>query len=338
MRRRGSPSELQRLLAPLEQLASWLFDLLPAWMGLLVAAWLVSGVTVVRSDEVALVLRFGSLVGAGTAQVVHEPGLLLSPPRPIGEVVRVPVRKVFEVELRTLHYPTEPARTARWDVTGVDPRKVGYAVTGDRNIVHAAMVARYQIADPVAFTFGVEEPERVLGAVVVDEMGRAIGSRGIDAVLTDARAELGEVVRDAAQVRLDALEVGLSLVSVELVDLVPPPQVKKDFADVQSAAINAQTLLQEAREYEAQTLPAAQSERDRAISKARADATSVLSEARGSAEAFRVLALEVARNPGVARERLYREKVEGSLKRAGAMHFIPPPTGGRYSGFRITVK
>ncbi|MEL6908322.1 MAG: hypothetical protein AAFP22_23130, partial [Planctomycetota bacterium] len=91
-------------------------------------------------------------------------------------------------------------------------------------------------------------------------------------------------------------------------------------------------------EYEAQTLPAAQSERDSAISKARADATSILSDARGRAEAFRVLALEVERNPGVSRERLYREKVEGSLKRAGAMHFIPPPTGGRYSGFRITVK
>ncbi|MEN0062261.1 MAG: protease modulator HflK [Myxococcota bacterium] len=324
-------------MAPLEPIANRLFRLLPVWLGLLFSAWLVSGITIVRADEVALILRFGALVNAGTAQAVHEPGLLMVPPRPLGEVIRVPVRKVFEVELRNLHYPASPT-DIRSDGPGVDPRKVGYAVTGDRNLIHAAMIARYQIQDPVAYTFGVTEPEEVLGTIVVDEMGRAIGARNVDSVLTDARADLGDTVLEAAQTRLDALGVGLSLVSIELIDLSPPPQVKDEFAEVQSAAIYAETLLQEAREVEAQTLPAAQSWREKLISDAKADAASVTAAARGEADAFRALALEVQQNPRVARERLYRERIGKSLQRAGEVQFIPPPVGSRYSGFRITVK
>ena len=335
MRRRGSTSELQRLVAPLERVADRMFRLLPVWLGLLFVAWLFSGVTVVRSDEVALVLRLGSLVDAGTAQAVREPGLLIAPPKPLGEVIRVPVRKVFEVELRTLH---EGSATAPAGRGGFDPRNVGYALTGDRNMVHAAMVARYQISDPVAYTFGVNEPEHVLGVVVVDALGRAMGRRGVDTVLTDGRADVVDEVLEAAQGRLDALGMGLSLVSLELVDLAPPPRVKDAFAEVQSAAIHAETLVQQAREYKAQVVPAARGFKDGVVSEAQADAEAVMALARGEADAFRALAVEYQDNPGVVRERLYREGVEGPLKRAGEVQFIPPPAGARYGGFRVTVK
>lgn len=339
MRQRGHPSELRRLLAPLESVADRAFRLLPVWMGLLFAAWLVSGVTIVRADEVALVSRFGALVNAGTAQAIHEPGLLVVWPKPIGEVIRVPVRKVFEVELGALHFDRDDAPAEEVaSSAGADPRHVGYALTGDRNIVHAAMVARYQISDPVAYTFGVEDPEHMLGTVVVDEMGRAIGSRAVDGVLTDARAELVEAVSDAAQARLDALGVGLSLVSLELTDLAPPPQVLEEFAEVQSAAIQAETMVQQAREYRAELLPTARGVRDSQISDARADAAAAVGKARGEADAFRSLALEVKRNPRVVRERLYREGVEGPLGRAGHVRFVPPPARGRYDGFRVTVQ
>ena len=338
MSRHESTSELVRLLAPLQPLADRLYRFLPWWIGLLVVGWLVSGVTIVRAHEVALVMRFGALVNAGTAQAVREPGLLIAPPKPIGGVIRVPVRKVYEVELRTLHVPVGGYAGSSSVGAGLDPRAVGYALTGDRNLLHAAMVARYQIADPVAYTFGIEDPERLLGVVVVDEMGRAIGSRAVDAVLTDARADLVDAVMVDAQARLDALDAGLSLVSLELTDLTPPAQVTDDFAAVQSAAIDAETLVQQAREYEASVVPAARGVRGSLSHDAQADAAAVLADARGGADAFRSLALEVRKNPVVVRERLYREGVEQPLKRAGVVRFIPPPAGARYDGFRVSVR
>ncbi|MFT4626325.1 MAG: HflK protein, partial [Myxococcota bacterium] len=338
MRRRGEPSEVARLVAPLGALADRGFRALPLWLGLLVLAWLGSGITVVQSDEVALVLRFGALQGAGTAQAIREPGLLVAPPRPLGRVVRVPVKRVFEVELRALHYDRRDGTFIVSSAPGVDPRKVGYALTGDRNLVHVAMVARYQISDPSAWAFGWDDPEGALAAVVVDEAARAFGARSVDTVLTDGRADLVEAVVEAAQARLDSLDVGLSVVSLELSDLAPPPQVKNEFAEVQSAAIDAETLLQQAREYRAQVLPLARSTRDAKISEASGSSASVLGAARGEAGAFLALAYEYQASPTVVRERLYREGLEGPLQRAGRVRFVPPPPPGQRNGeFRVTI-
>ncbi len=339
MRRRGAPTELSRLIAPLGTLADVAFRALPLWLGLLVGAWALSGVTVVQADEVALVLRLGALQDAGTAQAVRPPGLLIAPPRPLGEVIRVPVKKVFEVELRDLHYDRRDGTFVVSNAPGVDPRKVGYAVTGDRNLVHTALVARYQIADPVAWAFAWEDPEGALSRITIDEAARAVGARSVDAVLTDGRADLVEAVLEAVQERLDAQGVGLSLVSLELIDLAPPPQVKDEFAEVQSAAIDAETLLQQAGEYRESVLPLARSTRGAKIREAEAAAAQVLAAARGEADAFRALATEYRASPGVVRERLYREGLEGPLQRAGRVRFVPaPPPGQRYEDFRVSVK
>ncbi len=67
--------------------------------------YVLSGITVVRSDEVAVILRWGRLVGDTPALQAHGPGLLFAFPRPVDQVMRVQVKHVWEV-------PVEHAR--RW--------------------------------------------------------------------------------------------------------------------------------------------------------------------------------------------------------------------------------
>ena len=55
-----------------------------------------SGVRRVESGNVALVLRFGKLVGDTPEEQVHQPGLLFSFPYMIDEVVMVPTGNVIE--------------------------------------------------------------------------------------------------------------------------------------------------------------------------------------------------------------------------------------------------
>ena len=61
-----------------------------------------SGISVIKSDEVAVVLRWGRLVGATPALQEHGPGLLFALPRPVDQVVRVQVKHVWEVPVSTL--------------------------------------------------------------------------------------------------------------------------------------------------------------------------------------------------------------------------------------------
>ena len=162
-------AELLRLLQPAVAGLLWTVERLHWWLLALVVAYLTSGVTIVQPDEVAVVYRFGALVGDG-AGAVREPGVLVAMPRPIVRVVRVPTARVFETELRDLHFSQTDDKATRYLVTSrttLDPERVGYVVTGDQNIVHVAMVARWQVADPIAWTQAVAEPEELLRAAVL---------------------------------------------------------------------------------------------------------------------------------------------------------------------------
>ena len=127
MRRHGPPSEIARLAAPLAHALDAAWQRMHWWVAVMVVLYAFSGVTIVRSDEVAVVLRWGRLVGATPALQEHGPGLLFAFPRPIDRVVRVPVKHVSEITVTTLASTSSDAES-----TTLDPLREGYALTGDQ--------------------------------------------------------------------------------------------------------------------------------------------------------------------------------------------------------------
>jgi regulator of protease activity HflC (stomatin/prohibitin superfamily) len=83
-------------------------------------------------------------------------------------------------------------------------------------------------------------------------------------------------------------------------------------------------------------VPRASAEADAAVQTARADASGDVAVAVGEAAAFKALDREYRANPAVVRERLYRDAVERALHAAN-VRWVPPPLGGKYNGFRITL-
>ena len=96
-----------------------------------------SSIRKVDTGNVAVVLRFGRLVGKTEAEQVHEPGLLFAFPYIIDEVVTVPVGSVIEQSVIT-HYTED----------GTDTVNGGYVITGDQNIAVIAASVKYSISDP----------------------------------------------------------------------------------------------------------------------------------------------------------------------------------------------
>jgi membrane protease subunit HflK len=72
------------------------------WIATMAVLYLLSGTTSVKPDEVAVILRWGRLVGDTSALQEHGPGLLFAFPQPVDQVVRVQVKKVSEVTVSTL--------------------------------------------------------------------------------------------------------------------------------------------------------------------------------------------------------------------------------------------
>ena len=336
MRRQGPPSEIGRLAAPVVGLLDGAWQRMHWWVATMAVLYVLSGITIVKPDEVAVILRWGRLVGATPALQEHGPGLLFALPRPVDQVVRVQVKHVWEVQVNTLTgYESDDEDIAA--PSSLDPITQGYALTGDHNILQVVMVARYRVRSPVEWAFYGPKAEDVMYVETTVAMVRSIGEMGVDRILSDGRKTLIATATRRAQAGLDAAHSGLEITSLELTFLAPPPALARDFDEVQSAYIGAETRKKDAQAYAEAAIPQAQAKVDAALQSARGAADSALSLARGEAQAFLALDGEYKANRVVVRERLYRDAVERALAGAGKIRWVPPPIGGGYHGFRIQI-
>jgi membrane protease subunit HflK len=324
MRQQGAPSEIRRLASPLARLVDALWLRMHWWVVVMMILYALSGITIIKPGEVGLTLRWGARV-----EGIHEPGVMFAFPRPIDEVVHVDVKHVSELRIETLI-------TNRRTNT-LDPTKGGYAITGDHNIVHVHIIARYQIRDAAEWTFYGPVSDGIVRVEVTAAIVRSIGEIGVDHVLADGRTALLKAATQRAQAGLDDAHAGLVLLSLEITELVPPAPLRADFEAVQSAIIGATTAQKQAEEFAQRTVPQAHADADAAIKTAEGDASTARARATGDVDAFRALDREYRASPTVVRERLYRDSVDKALA-AGVVRWIPPPVGARYNTLRVSVE
>lgn len=334
MRKLGPPSEIRRMAAPIARLFDAAWERMHWWIGAMALLYLLSGITIVRSDEAAVILRWGRLVGETPALQEHGPGLLFAFPEPVDKVVRVQVKKVSEVDVGTLI--ASPDEEEQSDTGSLSPLQ-GYAITGDHNIVQLDMVARYRVREPAEWAFYGPDSERILRVEVTSAIVRSLGEMGVDRVLADGRKNLIATATRRAQAGLDAARSGLELSSLELTRLTPPQALIVEFDAVQSAFIGAETRKKEAQAFAETAIPQSRATADAAVQSAMAASSADLAQANGDAAAFLALDREYRANPVVVRERLYRDAVERAIGGASNVRWVPPPKGGAYRGFRITI-
>jgi membrane protease subunit HflK len=303
------------------------------WLALLALLYAGSGITVIRPDEVAVVLRWGRLVGDAAGTRLHPPGLLFALPRPVDQVVRVKTKYVGELPIQSL--AESPDHPGYGDT--LDPLAVGYALTGDQNVVHVTMRASYRVRDPADWAFYGPKSEEILRVEVAAAMVRSLGEMGVDHVLSDGRKLLIAAATQRAQAGLDAAHAGLELVSLELIGLRPPSALSGDFDAVQTAYIDSETKKKNAQAFAQEVVPRAHATADAAVQTARAEATAARSLANGQTAAFLALYGEYSSNPGVVRERLYRDAVEAALGRAQAVRWIPPQASSNGQHTRVLL-
>ena len=349
MRRRGPPSEVARLVSPIVRVIDSAWQRMHWWVATMAVLYSLSGITIVRPDETAVILRWGRLVGDTPALQAHGPGLLFAFPRPVDEVMRVQTKHVWEVAVATLASNGDASASAApafdEEEEGVaqggggatlDPITQGYAVTADHNIVQVQMVARYRVREPAEWAFYGPVAEDVLRAEVTAAVVRSLGETEVDRVLSDGRKDLIATASRRAQAGLDAAHSGLELSSLEFTQLSPPEALAADFSAVQSAYINAETQKKNAQAYAEGEVPRATAEAEAGVQTAHADASNDIAVATGEAAAFKALDREYRANPAVVRERLYRDAVERAIHAAN-VRWVPPPLAGKYNGFRITL-
>ena len=271
-----------------------------------------SGVRSVKSGEVAMILRFGKLVGETREEQIKEPGLLFCFPYFIDEVVTVPIDSVMQRTVTT-HY-TE-GEIDKWSNSG-------YLITGDQNIALVSASVKYVISDPVAYALYVGEVEPAIDACVSNAMLEKASVTAVDDILTSGKEEFASAVYSRAQSMLDAAGMGVTIQSLELTDVSMPSEVREVYDNVNAAAVEASTIVEEAELYKNTLIPHAESVASSVMYAANSEYSAAISSATTELSTFWGVLEEYEATPEAVKARLYNEKMAAIIAKIGQVRLV----------------
>jgi membrane protease subunit HflK len=250
---------------------------------LIAAVWVGSGIYRVDAQERAVILRFGKY------EQTTGPGYNWHLPWPIERKIIVNVSHLYSVAD---------------DAT---------MLTADTNLVEVKSAVQYTQPDPLKILFKVRDVEETLSQVSESAMREAVGQTSLDKALA-RDPTVTDHARVLLQHTLDAYDMGVHIVSVNLEDVYVPEAVQDAQRDALKADKDRQRYQQEAELYRNDVLPRARGEAAKQLQDAEAYRLQVLAVAKGETARFDQVLEQYERSPAVTRERMYLDTMGNVYK------------------------
>lgn len=267
-------------------------------MVLLVLVFLGSGFFTVGPQERAIILRLGAPVGTGD-QALLGPGLHWSFPYPIDEVERISITGIQRVTSSIGWFFITPEQ----EQAGTEPPmgsalmpNDGYVLTGDGNIVHSRATLTYRINDPIRYVFDFVNASNAVQSALDNALLYAGSQFTVDQVITTDRLAFTEAVRRRAAELVDAQQLGI-IIEQFTVQSIPPRQLKESFDNVLRAEVTRNKVLTEARSHENQVLSRASADAESVVNTARSDKARLVADISSRANQFEKLLPQYEQHP-----------------------------------------
>ena len=262
-----------------------------------VAAYAATGVYFVQLDEQVVVRRFGRIWAEP-----RDPGPHFGLPWGLDRIDRVKTREVKQVTIGPVSLAGEAVGAS-----------VGQWLTGDRNLVRVRATIHYTIEDPAGYLFHSAAVDPLIANAGQASMSAVLAEQPVDRVLTLGKRELGVVIGQNLQELVKPYGLGVTIRSVDIGGVEPPPEVAEAFDNVINSLRQREREINLARGYADRTLAQAQADKQRALDEAQAEHDRRLREAQGEAERFEKLWAEYQRSPDLTARRLYLETMADVL-------------------------
>ncbi len=268
-----------------------------------------TAVSSLKPGETGFLLRFGAV-----QQTLTDPGMYLHLPYPIDavEVVR-------DDEVRGLEFGFERVpRTAGAAAAAESERSrrgaisaEGEILTGNENLLNIEYATHYRVRDPYRFRFAVVDPEATIRALTEWVLRAHVGTkRTSDEMLVSAHHSLDRDIAAELQRELDALELGIEVVSFKLLSVHAPPQTHYAFRNVASEIERKEEQILSAEGQRTVRVTAAKARSFAIEQQAIADSISKVESAHGNVAAFKKLQGEWSQGPEVIRYLLQMRAAE----------------------------
>lgn len=277
-------------------------------LALVVVMGALSSFYTVQPEQRAVVKRFGAVI------YQTDPGLHFKLPFGIDQAELVPTERVLKEEFgfRTTR---QNATSARYETAGLDEESL--TLTGDLNIIRVEWVVQYRISDPIKWLYEVREAEHTLRDVSEAVMRQIVGNRLGSEVLTVGRVEISLQARREIQHIMDGYQSGVSILTVELQDVLPTSRVQPAFNEVNIARQERERMINEAEKRKNQIIPKVRGQANQLVAEARGYSAERVNRAHGEVARFDAILSEYRQAPEVTRRRMYLEMIGDVLPRAG---------------------
>ncbi len=286
--------------------------ILPIAAGIFILIMLKGMIYSVNPEEVGIVQRFGKYI------TTASPGLHFKFPPMIERVQKVKIKRVYKEEFgfRTM----QSGINTRYSQSNYNDEAL--MLTGDLNILDVRWVVQYQIKDPVKFLFATRNPRNNVQDISEIIIRRLVGDYRVDEILTVKREAINHLAQIQMQDLLDNYDTGIQVVTVKLLDVNPPKEVKSAFNEVNEAKQEKERLINQAWEAYNKAVPREKGEAERTISKAEGYLLDKVNRAQGDAERFTALLEEYKKAPSVTKKRLYLETMITILPKVKEKYII----------------
>ena len=264
----------------------------------------------IKPGEVGIVLRFGQFHRTTT------PGLHFKIPY-VEEMTKVDVESVRKEEFG---FRTRTATAgAAYDRNGFDMEAL--MLTGDKDVIEVAWIVQYKVSDPVLFLYKVRDVAQIVRDASETVTRRIVGNMDFDYVLSN-REILAANARKELQGQLDRLESGVNVLTLQLLDINPPEQVKPAFNEVNIADQDMKRLVNEAEETYNRVIPKARGSAKQIVEEARGYAVERINRANGETNRFQAIVKEYEGAEEVTRQRLYLEAMQEILPQVDQVYVV----------------
>ena len=263
----------------------------------------------IKPGEVGIVLRFGQYHRTTT------PGLHFKIPY-VDEMTKVDVESVRKEEFG---FRTRTPGAAAYDRKGFDMEAL--MLTGDKDVIEVAWIVQYKVSDPVLFLFRVRDVAQIVRDASETVTRRIVGNMDFDYVLSN-REILAANARKELQDQLNRLESGVDVITLQLLDINPPEQVKPAFNEVNIADQDMKRLVNEAEETYNRVIPKARGSAKQIVEEARGYAVERTNRANGETNRFKAIVKEYEGAEEVTRQRLYLEAMQEILPQVEQVYVV----------------
>jgi membrane protease subunit HflK len=271
-------------------------------------------------------------------------------PYPIDEVIRIPITELQKLTSNVGWYLTTPEMELSGNEPpagpSLDPRRDGYAITADRNIIHTRATVSYHIDDPrtaiFEFANGTNHDFNLAGVsnAVLNAANNALISTAARFNVDDILTRNVAAFQDAVKQRLDELveteHLGVAIDQCQ-VQSIPPRQLKDVFAAVAIAIQNREKARIDASIEENRILSSASAQAAAITNAAESARIGYVSAIDSESTAFKKLLPLYESNPALFEQMELAKAMSGILTNVEDKIFLPQRADGKTRELRLQL-